>query len=299
MDVQSPSDHRIETPTAEHPLDVLEFINPIVQSGDDCAIAMLVSTEGGSVRAPGAIMAITASGHTSGYLSGGCVDADIVIQAQQTMREQAPRTVRYGKGSPFLDISLPCGGAIEVHITPASHIENIDGTIKALRSRQSAVLNFLGKDIVHRAKYFPKLRLRIAGRSADPIALAHTAAAAKIDVELWSADPECLATASAIEGLKIKQLDTPRALPSAQDDPKTAFVLMMHDADWEVPLLKQALGGPAFYIGAVGSPRTHRVRRLRLSEEGLSEADIDRVHGPIGLVPSLRDASMLAISTLA
>jgi len=74
---------------------------------------------------------------------------------------------------------------------------------------------------------------------------------------------------------------------------------MMHDHDWEPALLAQALTGDAFYIGAVGSPHTHVKRAALLKASGLHDNDIARIKGPIGLVPSLRDASMLAVSTLA
>tara|TARA_R110001606_G_scaffold262838_1_gene411448 strand:+ start:114 stop:380 length:267 start_codon:yes stop_codon:yes gene_type:complete len=74
---------------------------------------------------------------------------------------------------------------------------------------------------------------------------------------------------------------------------------MFHDVHWETALLKQALDGPAFFIGAVGSAKTHAKRCESLRQAGTSEHDIKRIRGPIGLVPSMRDASMLAISTLA
>lgn len=94
-------------------------------------------------------------------------------------------------------------------------------------------------------------------------------------------------------------MQTPAALPGLKDDAWTAFILMFHDGDWETSLLQQALSGPAFYIGAVGSPRTHKTRCEALVDAGSASHDIDRIHGPVGLVPSMRDASMLAISTLA
>ena len=74
---------------------------------------------------------------------------------------------------------------------------------------------------------------------------------------------------------------------------------MFHDRDWEIPLLKQALQGDAFYIGAVGSPRTQAKRLLELRDSGVSPSRAARVNGPIGVVPSLRDAPSLATSTLA
>ena len=74
---------------------------------------------------------------------------------------------------------------------------------------------------------------------------------------------------------------------------------MFHDHDWEVALLAQALSSEAFYIGAMGSERTHNLRCKALREAGVSEEVIDRVQGPIGLIPSMRDANLLALSTLA
>ncbi|MGB3625931.1 MAG: NTP transferase domain-containing protein, partial [Henriciella sp.] len=83
------------------------------------------------------------------------------------------------------------------------------------------------------------------------------------------------------------------------DDPYTAFILMFHDTDWETPLLKQVLAGPAFYVGAVGSSKTQARRLDGLRQAGLAEPVLQRVRGPVGLIPSMRDASMLAVSTLA
>ena len=74
---------------------------------------------------------------------------------------------------------------------------------------------------------------------------------------------------------------------------------MFHDHDWEPQILIQALAGPAFYIGAMGSERTHNMRQQALIERGIAAKDIARIEGPIGLIPSMRDANLLALSTLA
>jgi xanthine dehydrogenase accessory factor len=75
--------------------------------------------------------------------------------------------------------------------------------------------------------------------------------------------------------------------------------MLFHDHDWEPGILKAALAGDAFYIGALGSRRTHANRLDTLRKLGVSAADLDRITGPIGLVPSMRNATMLAISTMA
>lgn len=285
--------------TNEHPLDVLSFLSMCARRYLPCALVMLTATQGGAVRSPGALMAVTQTGQIHGYLSGGCIDADIAHHACAALETSQIKTLRYGKGSPFLDIILPCGGGIEVTIFPTPDMRKITSAIAALEARQATHLTLDETEAGFTARYRPKLRLRIAGRSADPLALARVSLAAGVETTLWSPDAGCLQTASAISGLQTEMLLSPASLPTAQDDAATAFVLMMHDHDWEPPLLAQALAGNVFYIGAVGSPHTHIKRTSRLKASGLHADDIARIKGPIGLVPSLRDASMLAISTLA
>ena len=92
---------------AEHPQDVLGQWLAWRQAGP-VALVVVAATEGGSVRSPGALMAVSASGLKCGYISGGCVDADVVLQARQAIEEGKPRPLRYGTGSPFIDMPLPC-----------------------------------------------------------------------------------------------------------------------------------------------------------------------------------------------
>ena len=63
--------------------------------------------------------------------------------------------------------------------------------------------------------------------------------------------------------------------------------------------LAEALASPAFYVGAQGSLRSHRARVQALREMGVADADIARLRGPIGLIPSARDPQVLAVSVLA
>lgn len=292
-------DHLAFHDANEHPLDVLTFVAERLKAGMPCALAMLTSTQGGAVRAPGALMAVTQTGQICGYLSGGCIDADVALHAKATLETQIIKTLRYGKGSPFIDIALPCGGAITLDILPNPDVIRIDAAIDKLANRAPATLRLNPAQGGYIAHYTPKLRLRIAGRSTDPLALARISMAAGISTALWSSDTACLQAAASMTGLETTALTSTADLPPSHDDTATAFVLMMHDHDWEPALLKQALAGPAFYIGAVGSPHTHTKRAALLTSQGVSSADIARIHAPIGLVPSLRDASMLAISTLA
>jgi xanthine dehydrogenase accessory factor len=98
---------------------------------------------------------------------------------------------------------------------------------------------------------------------------------------------------------KTQHLIDPSNPPLTADDARTAFVCLFHDHDWEAALLQQALAGPAFYIGAMGSKRTHHTRCQTLAELGVSPQGIARINGPIGLIGSQRDARLLALSILA
>ena len=272
------------------------------------ALIVVTGTEGGAVRAPGAMMAVSEGGEYAGYLSGGCIDADLILQAQAALNEHAPRHLRYGTGSPFFDIALPCGGAIEVQILPCPDRFVLKTLCTQLSDRKPATLSIseegqISADPENDARfvfhYRPNLHLRLAGRGADFLALARLAIASGYSCKALSPDEACLCDLQSSDLLHTTKLSTPSHLPTNNDDPWTAFVLMFHDGDWETPLLMDALGGNAFYIGAVGSAKTHARRCNELLNHKVSQTNIERIHGPIGLIPSMREASMLAISALA
>lgn len=293
--------------TFEHSLDVLRQYQNWCREGD-AALAIITETVGGAVRGVGALMAVKTGGQMAGYVSGGCIDADVAAQACAALKDGRARRVRYGAGSPFVDLPLPCGGAIEVLILPDPHNVAVDTVLSALNARRpvAVTINETGMRLSRaragsgaiQCTYRPKAKIRIAGRGADCIALTHVALASGFEVALQLTDDDDYVAAVGA-GLQAEKLQSPRALPPLQDDADTAFVLMLHDGDWEEALLAQALSGPALYIGAVGSVRTHAKRCDRLRLAGFDERAISRIHGPIGLVPALRDASTLAISTLA
>ena len=155
------------------------------------------------------------------------------------------------------------------------------------------------KGAVQLPAYLPKLRIRVAGRGADFLAFSKIVATCRHDLVLQSTDAAILDQIPVSKRISRQLLTTPRHLPANEDDAWTAFALLFHDADWEAPLLMDAFNGDAFYIGAVGSRRAHEARLLALRNAGCSQEDMVRIHAPIGLLHGMRDASSLAISTLA
>lgn len=285
-------------PTFEHGQDVLHHARALVLGDGRCALAVVTQTAGGSVRAPGAMMAVGLDGTRYGYLSGGCIDADAAVEAVQALERGEVRHRRYGAGSTTRDLALPCGGAIDVRFVPVTDLVAIDEALIALSQRRSVNFDVDAGFVIGRGPYLirPKIRLRLAGRGADLLALAQLGTAAGFDMKIWTPSETDMADLAA-HGHRAVHLTTPSHVPDVKDDPHTAFVLLFHDPDWEIPLLQQALAQDAFYIGAVGAARAQIVRRDALIQAGATQ--VARVRGPVGLVPSLRNASELAISILA
>ena len=295
-----------------HPLDVLQFIQT-QQSEQSCALVIVTDTDGGGVRAPGAMMGVTRSGHSAGYISNGCVDADVISRAQMAMKDAKTHQVRYGKDSPIFDLQLPCGGSLDLLIVPDPDPKTTALAIEYLENRRP--INFivsvegttavnLGEDVKtgwsegdFSIQCLPRLKLRIVGRGAEPLAFARLGRSADFDVLLQSPDTLIISEAKSL-GLKANLFELGRP-PMCDDDAWTACVLMFHDHDWEHDILKETLKYDAFYIGALGSQKTHKARCEELRQSGVLESAIGKIRSPIGLIPSMRDASMLAISTLA
>ncbi|MGO7956705.1 XdhC family protein [Rhizobium leguminosarum] len=260
------------------------------------ALATLVEIRGGAARALGAHMAVAADGRFCGYVSGGCVEAAVASEALLAMAEGRDRTVKFGDGSPFFDIVLPCGGGIAVAIHVLKDVGALQHVLDRLERRQAAGLAYSPErqtleavDPLPRAcwlerdfltVYRPRTRIVLSGRTIEAQAVARLAEASAYDVIVRGQD----------EGAKV-----------AADiiDPFTAVVLLHHDLDAEAAILETALHSPAFYIGALGSTRTHHRRVERLTAMGFRRDDIGRIKAPIGMFGPTRDATSLALSVLA
>ena len=286
----------------EHAPDVLAVAARAIRAGEPLCLVASVSIKGGSARDCGSLAAVTADGTMHGYLSNGCIDRDIQLRAVEALETGAPRHLRYGAGSPFMDLRLPCGGALGVLVDPAPGRAALLAAADALAAREEAELTFHLPDGAGTVRfgYLPKFRLYVAGRGAVFRATARMAVAAGFETHALGPDAEDLDAVADVLAAPPERLT--RLGPSATLgalDAQSGFVTLFHDHEWEIALLQQALGSPARFIGSMGSQRTHAARSEALRLAGVGEAEIARVRGPLGLVPSLRDAQLLAASTLA
>lgn len=284
------------------------------RAGHKLALVTLVEATKGSARAVGAQMIVLDDGRHCGMISGGCTEAAVAAEAAASIAADTDRKLLLGEGSPFFDIVIPCGGTITLLIQIVRDISILEIIATALQDRTRFTITCdIGRssltvqtgagtetgwhdDVFVRA-YRPQTRLVIAGRGLELESLAALATAGGLNIKVLSPDT------TAIEALRAKDIACKPLRSGPIDDiaidQDTAVAILFHDLDWELPVLEAALASPAFYIGALGSARTHEKRCDALARRGQSEAAIARIKGPIGLFGPARDAATLATSILA
>lgn len=288
-------------------------IDALRASEQPAVLAVITGVEGPSYRPLGALMAIFADGSRAGTLSSGCIEADLTMHALQALEAGTPRSIRYGRGSPFMDIQLPCGGGLEILLLPNPDRDVIAALSRSRAARKVAVLRIhpqsgalslqqagqTGPDGAHYlVRFEPDLRFVVFGKGPEATSFSALVHSIGYPCLLISPDPETLATGTA-SGCATRQILAPDFPADLAADPWTAVLLFFHDHDWEPPILRGALQTPAVYIGAQGSQRARDTRLMALQQLGVSADDLARLRGPIGLVPSARDARTLSVSVLA
>lgn len=278
------------------------------------ALLTIAAVHGGAPRPVGAQMAVSIGARFEGFLSGGCVEQAIAREVEAIIDRGRDATLRFGMGSPFFDIRFPCGGGIDVLVHVAPTADLLEEVLYRMARRQPFSLAFepsAGRCTildavrttgwsgdVFRRSYLPGTRLCLAGRGPELEAVVGLGAA--LNYEMLVATPD-VDTAGRLTHLpaQVRHLSSPSDVVAVPDDPWTATVLLFHEREWEEPILAAALNGTGFYIGALGSERTHALRCERLLQKGHAAAAVDRITGPIGMIPAARDPETLALSVLA
>ncbi len=278
---------------SDHPDDVVRFLVSSHQAGHGCVLALLTDIVEGASRPLGTLMAIRDDGHYVGMVSGGCVEASVVSEACLAMAEGHDRICRYGKGSPWFDIVLPCRGGIGLHLHVIRDSIALTGFLELRASRRTVLLHYdsanetlnieKGDALVgwqgsrFTARFFPDPQILLFGEGLESHFLTALAAAA---------------------GLTLMRGDLSSVAEYAQDC-ETALVLLHHDLERELPILQAALQTRAFFIGCLGSRKTQARRLAALRQAGYDAAALERIRGPIGLFGPSREARSLAVSVLA
>lgn len=292
-------------------------IQALLDAPEPGVLAVIAGVEGPSYRPLGAMMSVLGPEMRAGTLSSGCIESDITLHALEAQKSGQPNLVRYGHGSPFLDIRLPCGGGLDIALLPNPDRDAL-GQVAANQSARKPCRLEINLDsgamhvhdglpdgqATHRddrtlaVAFAPAIQFLVFGKGPEAGTFAALVQSAGYPNLLLSPDDETLGGAAAL-GCATRQLTGQVYPKDVQVDDRTAIVLFFHDHDWEPPLLAGALETDAFYIGSQGSQRARDARLATLREMGIGPAQLDRLTGPIGLVPSARDPGTLAVSVLA
>ncbi len=296
---------------SEHPEDQLAFLIDRVESGQRCALVTIVGIVDSASRSVGTHMVVAEDGAYVGSVSSGCIDGSVADFALESLKTGERRRVQLGAGSNYFDLKLPCGGGVDLLIVPDPSIDAVRAVATSLDARRACALHITADAVRHAegsvlepgngdvvVGYRPRLRLVLAGRGSELTVFCRLAVASGFDVAAFSPDNVDVESCRAA-GASGTLLSSSAATPDLDADRWTAVVMLFHDHDWEPAILKAALATEAFYIGALGSRRTHANRIDALRKTGVSSAELERITGPIGLVPSMRNATTLTISTLA
>lgn len=289
-----------------------DALTAIGHSTEAAVLAVITGIEGPAYRSVGTMMAFFASGTYAGALSSGCIEADLALHAKLALAEGRARTLRYGAGSPFMDIKLPCGGALDIALYPNPPAQIIDDIAARRNRRAPFAIQF---DAEHRmtliaphptatnhgtvvVEMLPPLRFVVLGKGPEAAYFAGLVNASGYDHLLLSPEPQTLEFGQAL-GCTTRMIPGPMLPEDLTIDARTAVTLFFHDHDWEPPLLQRCLASDAFYIGAQGSRRVADARKAMLAALGAAPDQLHRLRGPIGLIPSARDPKTLAVSVLA
>lgn len=279
------------------------------------ALVSICGIDGGAPKPMGEHMAVLADGRHVGHVSGGCVEPAIAAEVVPLIVAGRDEIIRFGKGSCFIDIRFPCGGGVDLLVHAAPSVELLDNALGRFARREAFAIGFDRAtsrsvildhadaatgwhDGVFLRRYLPRTRLLLAGRGPDFEVMARVAAAAEYDLALATPD-EASALALGTLGAPITLLTSPGQVWDPPIDRWTATVLLFHEHEWENAILARAAAGNGFYVGALGSRRTHVQRRERLAGMGVPAEQVERIRGPIGVIDRAREPGMLALSVLA
>ena len=186
-------------------------------------------------------------------------------------------------------------------LTDTSEVEDDEELATAVRAalrtdRASLFETASGKVFVH--PFNPPLRLAIVG--AVHIAQRLTRLALDLGYAVTIIDPRRgFLTEARFPGVTRVHDWPDDALRNFELDARSAVVTLSHDAKIDEPALDVALRSPCFYVGALGSRRTQQKRRDRLAEAGMTDEELARIHGPVGLDLGARSPAEIALSIAA
>ncbi|MEM6660881.1 MAG: XdhC family protein [Pseudomonadota bacterium] len=300
------------------------------QAGKGAALATVIETWGSAPRPVGAQLAVSGDAELVGSVSGGCVEAAVVAEALDALETGTSQILTFGvSDEDAFAVGLTCGGTIRVMVEPVGGENGLApvllSDVCAARAERSAIAvltdtstwvrkrldfsdapsvfgdgrsGFLSDDQVFTWLSNPPLRLAIVGGAHIAQPLVQMAKMTGYDVTVI--DPrDAFASETRFPDVPLLNLWPDQALEEHGLDHRTALVTLTHDPKLDDPAIRAALRSDVFYIGCLGSTRTHAKRVARLSDDGFSEAEIARLDAPVGLNIGAKSPAEIAVSIMA
>ena len=304
--------------------EVISRIHQWLQAGRPCWLATVIGTWGSSPRPVGSLLGCDHDGNIVGSLSGGCVEDDLLEKLTRgELAAERSQFFTYGVSTEEAEkFGLPCGGSLLIVIEPlkadaqtCSHVTHLCEQLAARQPVKRIVDlttgNFSHQDVTGyeplkwdedkqllEHTYGPQCQLFIIGAGMVSKYLAQMAS--NLDYTITVCDPrQHLLDDFDVAGVTLVADMPDDAVLARASDSASAIVALTHDPRIDDMGLMEALKTDAFYIGAMGSSRTSAKRRERLQQLDLSDAEIDRLHAPIGLSIGSKTPPEIAISILA
>ena len=305
-------------------LEVLRSAVAWRREGHAVTLATVVETWGSAPRPVGAMLAIRGDGMVSGSVSGGCVEDDMIEKLTGEAAPAHPKLLTYGVTREQAErFGLPCGGRLAIVVEPVADpaldphaLEMLEQLLAASDRREltvrtldmqsgrmglapgsrNSILSFDGKTL--QTVHGPLWRLLLIGAGQLSRYLAEMARS--LDYRVTVCDPRD----EYVFGWDVPGVDLVRTMPddtvvAMELDSRCAVVALTHDPKLDDLALMEALKSPAFYVGALGSRGNNEKRRRRLADFDLSESEIARLFGPVGLPIGSKTPPEIAVSILA
>lgn len=323
------------TPSARDEIDVLKAARDWLARDGKVAVATVIDTWGSAPVSIGGQMVVGADGRFQGSVSGGCIEGEVIVEAEDILETGKPKTLTFGVADETAwRAGLPCGGQVQVFVErlDAKDGHLLDMAVRAREGRQGLVVRTkledgskqvferddrnLPDDIADRfstaksqlkdlpeGKVFlhalvPPARLLVIGATHIGQVLAQVAKLAGYEVEI--VDPRtAFASADRFRDVTIHTEWPQDALPRLGLDPYTAVVALSHVGHIDDEALKLAVRSSCLYVGALGSSRNHAKRKERLTALGITAAELARIKSPIGLDIGAQTPAEIAVSVMA
>jgi len=298
-------------------IEVLRTAEAWRKAGQRVTLGTIVKTWGSAPRPVGALVAIRGDGQVVGSVSGGCVEDDLIEKVRARSVARLPQLVTYGvTNEEATRWGLPCGGTLQVVLEPVGEASGLDELLATI-SRQQLVkrrldmksgrvtlepgqwqdaLEFDGATLV--TVHGPRWRLVLIGAGQLTHYLAEMAK--MLDYHVSVIEPrEEYANGWNVAGVPLDRRMPDDVIAAMNLDGHSAVVALTHDPKIDDLALMEALKSAAFYVGAIGSKKNNDARRTRLREFDLSEGEIARLRGPVGLYIGSKTPPEIAVAILA